>query len=129
MADKVGYRRPPKHTRWKKGQSGNPRGRPKGATSLLEAVLAELSESIQITEGGRVRRITKLQALIKALTNGAIKGDSRAASLVLSWSARAIEGGAGVEDESLTATQREIVEAYLERQVELRLAKRKKEDK
>jgi hypothetical protein len=51
MADRVGYRRPPEHTRWRKGRSGNPTGRPKRATSFADDLIAELSEIIQVTEG------------------------------------------------------------------------------
>jgi Family of unknown function (DUF5681) len=128
MDDKVGYGRPPKHTRWKKGQSGNPSGRPKGAANPVDEFMAELAEMIQVTEGGKPKRITKLRALIKRLTAGAITGDVRSSSLVLSWCARFIAGKAEGDDEALTATQQQVVDEYLEEQVELRLAQRKKEE-
>src|ERR1700754_4025380 len=59
MADRVGYRSPPEHSRWQKGQSGNPRGRPKGIASIESDLLAELGQFIQIKEGGKPKRITK----------------------------------------------------------------------
>lgn len=126
MADRVGYRRPPQHTRWRKGQSGKPSGRPKRAASFADDLMAELSEVIQVTEGGKVKRITKRRALIKALTANSLKGNARAASLLFSLCARVIEGNPDDEAQAeLSAKDRKIVEAYLERQVQLKLAKQK----
>ena len=48
----VGYRKPPKTTRFKAGKSGNPKGRPKGSTNLATDLSAELSEQITVREGG-----------------------------------------------------------------------------
>ena len=126
MANKVGYGNPPEHSRWRKGESGNRRGRPKSAASFADDLAAELAEVIQITEGGKVRRITKRRALIKALTAGGIKGNARATSLLVSLCARVIE--AEHEDQAevgLNTRDRKIVEGYLDRQVQLRLAKQK----
>jgi hypothetical protein len=127
MTKKVGYGRPPHHTRWTKGQSGNPRGRPKGSGAAMQVLLAELNQTIQITENGRVKRVTKLEALFKSLTASSIKGNAKSASLILSWCARGLEGATG-DDDPLTDDQRRIVEAYIERQVQLRLAQRKAEE-
>lgn len=71
----VGYGNPPQHTRFKKGQSGNPSGqskRPKDRDAILQSVLSEL---ITVTENGKRRRITKLEALYKQLVNHAIAGN------------------------------------------------------
>ena len=79
--------------------------------------MAELAELIQITEGRKVKRITKQRALIKALTAGGIKGNTRAANLLISLSARLIEGDPeGQARAELDAKDRKIVEDYLERQ-------------
>ena len=75
--DKVGYCRPPKHTRWKKGQSGNPGGRKAQSKNLDTLMLQELEEKIALTEGGREKRITKRQAIAKRIINGALKGNIR----------------------------------------------------
>ena len=74
----VGYRKPPKTTRFKTGKSGNPKGRPKGSTNLATDLSAELNEQITVREGGQARRVTKQRALIKALTAQALQGDVRA---------------------------------------------------
>jgi len=127
MVKKVGYGSPPEQSRFRKGQSGNPYGRPKRPAQFGDDLMAELAEVIQITEAGKVKRITKQRALIKALTAGGIKGNARAASLLMGWCAKVIEADPGVSAEAaaLGAEDRKIVEDYLERQVQLRLARQK----
>ncbi|MEM7472586.1 MAG: DUF5681 domain-containing protein [Pseudomonadota bacterium] len=81
MADyDVGYGRPPKHAQFKKGQSGNPKGRKKGARGLKTDLRAELSERIEITENGKTVKLTKQQLMVKQLATKALKGDVRAIS-------------------------------------------------
>jgi hypothetical protein len=74
----VGYGRPPKHTRFQTGQSGNRRGRPKGAPNLATALARTLRERVVITEHGRKTTITKLEAAVKQLVNKAASGEARA---------------------------------------------------
>jgi len=81
--ERVGYGRPPLATRFRAGQSGNPRGRPKGARNLSTVVASALSERVAITENGRRRRITKLEAAVKQLVNRAAGGESRATQLLI----------------------------------------------
>jgi hypothetical protein len=80
---RVGYRRPPLETRFCAGVSGNPRGRPKGARSLASVVATTLGERVAVTENGRRRRITKLEAAVKQLVNRAASGEARAMQLLL----------------------------------------------
>ena len=84
----VGYRKPPKTTRFKVGKSGNPKGRPKGSTNLATDLSAEFSEQITVREGGQARRVTKQRALIKSLTAQALQGDVRATTALLALYAR-----------------------------------------
>ena len=74
----VGYRKPPQHSRFKKGQSGNPKGRPKASESFARLARQTLNERIVIKENGERRTITKLQAALKQLINKAAAGDARA---------------------------------------------------
>src|ERR1700744_2453016 len=76
-------RSPPKNTRFRKGVSGNPSGRPKTVANFKSDLAAELQEKIILTENGRERRITKQRAFIKTLTAAAIKKDIRAVSALL----------------------------------------------
>jgi Family of unknown function (DUF5681) len=55
----VGYGKPLRETRFKQGQSGNVRGRPRGSKNLATVMLKELSERLTISENGRRRKITK----------------------------------------------------------------------
>ena len=79
----VGYERPPHHTRFKPGQSGNPKGRTKGVRNLVTDLTEELAERIPIRESERSFKVSKQRALLKGLLSKALKGDTRAAGLVL----------------------------------------------
>src|SRR5690242_11170591 len=81
--DEVGYCRPPKHSQFKPGQSGNPRGKPRGARGLRTELRSELGELVTITENGKSRRIPKRRIVIKALIAKALKGDVRAAEKIM----------------------------------------------
>ncbi len=80
---KVGYGRPPQASRFKKGQSGNPKGKAKGTKSLAETILGAANTVITITESGKRRKVTKLEAALMQISNRAAAGDLRAANLLL----------------------------------------------
>ncbi|SIN65667.1 hypothetical protein SAMN02745824_1532 [Parasphingorhabdus marina DSM 22363] len=90
----VGYRKPPEHTRFKPGQSGNPRGKPKGAKGLKTDLREEMAERVTINEDGKSRKISKQRLMIKSMVQKAAKGDVRAQSAVLELVMRVF----GVED-------------------------------
>ena len=79
----VGYARPPQDTRFRKGQSGNPKGRPKGLQSFARLARQAFNEKIAIKENGERPTITKLQAALKQLANKAASGDAAAIREVL----------------------------------------------
>jgi hypothetical protein len=80
----VGYGRPPKKTQFKKGKSGNPRGRPKG-TRTVGAVLQDiLGQRIAVTENGRTRRLPALEVMLRRLANDAMRNEPAALKLMLS---------------------------------------------
>ena len=119
MTKRVGYKSPPEHTRWKKGQSGHPSGRAKGQRNLKTDLIAELHEVVQITEAGAPRRITKQRALLKALTARAIGGDSRAAHLMLNLMMRLLEPETEAPVEApLASEDQELLNAFLARRLE-----------
>jgi hypothetical protein len=80
--DKVGHRRPRRDTRFRTGQSGNPRGRPKRDRGLSGLVARALAEKVEAKENGRRRRITKLEAAVTQLVNRAANGEQRATQFV-----------------------------------------------
>ncbi len=94
---RVGYRKPPVHTRFAPGRSGTPQGRPKGARNMASALEHELRSKVVITENGRRRSITKLEAAVKQLVNKAASGDPRSLQFLftLAQSSPAAEPGAG----------------------------------
>lgn len=74
----VGYGKTPKETRFKPGQSGNPRGRPKHSKNTATLLAEELNERISLREGSKQVIITKKQAMVKQLMNKAVQGELRA---------------------------------------------------
>lgn len=79
----VGYRKPPKDTRFKPGQSGNRKGRPKGSKNFNTVWEAELKSLIPITEKGQRKMISKIEAIVKQLITKAAAGDLRALLIFL----------------------------------------------
>jgi hypothetical protein len=79
----VGYGKPPRHTRFKAGQSGNPRGRPSGSKNLTTVLSEALNEFVIVAENGGRRKISKRQAIIKQLVNQSAKADLRATKILL----------------------------------------------
>ena len=79
----VGYGKPPRGAGFKKGQSGNPRGRPHGAKNLTTLLNDALDEPVTVTENGRRREITKREAVIKQLVNKSASPDARSLKILL----------------------------------------------
>jgi len=110
----VGFKKPPKETQFKPGQSGNPKGRPKGTKNLATDLEEELAETIRITEGGETRVITKQRAMVKTLCAKALKGDSRSGKvlfdLALGLQSRDADN---TLDEDLSTEDAAILDAYV----------------
>jgi hypothetical protein len=79
----VGKGKPPERTRFKKGQSGNPKGRPPNSKNSATLLNEALSELVVITENGQRKSITKKQAIVKQIVNKAASGDYRSIQLLL----------------------------------------------
>jgi len=115
--DRVGYCNPPKHTRFKKGESGNPKGRPRGTLNMAAVLARTLREKVIINENGQRKTVTKLEAAVKQLVNKAASGDLRAlrhlADLVVSAEERAAQALAG--DTAFSEDDQKVVQGILER--------------
>ncbi|HIG22897.1 MAG TPA: hypothetical protein EYG02_00265 [Henriciella marina] len=82
---KGGYCDPPVASQFQPGQSGNRKGRPKGSKNLKTDLEDELNETIEFTERGERKTTSKRRAILKQLAAKAIKGDIRAATLLLKY--------------------------------------------
>ena len=112
----VGYRKPPKATQWKKGQSGNPKGRPKGTKNFYSDLSEELAEMILVNEGGQRKKLSKQRAVIKQLVSKALAGDMVASRTVLTLVATVLEEKNREKDEDrLAGFDEEILQNYLKR--------------
>jgi len=112
----VGYGKPPRHTRFKKGQSGNPQGRPKGSENLTTLLGEALNEPVIVAENGGRRKITMREAIIKQLVKRSATADLRAIKILLDM-VRDIEGQIEPTFESRTFTEADekVIEQLRER--------------
>jgi hypothetical protein len=116
----VGYGRPPMYRRFKPGQSGNPKGRPKQSRSLRSIVKDVCEQPMEIREGGRLRRMTRFEVLLRTLLSGALKGDAKALAglmILLRQSGYLAEQDQASSNDPLQASQYDsIVEDFLKAQ-------------
>jgi hypothetical protein len=109
----VGYGKPPRHTRFKRGQSGNPKGRPsekKNLSTVLEDALAEAV--VAVVGKGRSKKITKFEAIITQLVNKSASGDPKATQQLLPL-LREIEGRGdpgSTDPAAITEADRQIIQ-------------------
>src|SRR5436309_2498520 len=83
----VGYGRPPIHTRFQNGKSGNPRGRPRRRKNYATLMQQILGEQISIRDGERVRKVSKLEAMIHRHFFNAMKGDTKSLTALMNLAA------------------------------------------
>jgi hypothetical protein len=114
----VGYGRPPKATQFKPGQSGNPKGRPRGSKNLDTLFAVELAQPVSLTENGARRKIPKRQALVKQLVNKALSNDPKAAAVVLDQMRRSEPPAQGLPSVAMEAgwpADRRVIENIIRR--------------
>jgi hypothetical protein len=115
--DGVGYKRPPRHSQFRPGQSGNPTGRPKQQRNLATDLREELSKIVPIHENGKPRRVTKQRAFVKSLIQRAVNGDARAVTSLVTLCARTFLTAEAPVEQTAPADQ-ELVEAFIRREAE-----------
>jgi len=94
----VGYAKPPKSTRFKKGQSGNSKGRPKGAKGVRASLRRELESKITVREGGKEVRISKAEAMAKQFAACGLKGNTKVIMALLKLDAELFDGAGSDTD-------------------------------
>ncbi len=114
----VGYGKPPKHTRWTKGQSGNPKGRKKGTRGLKTDLDTALKERLTIQVNGKRRKGTTQAHAMRALALRAASGDMRASKqltdLVLAIFGPGDRGG---EAARLSPLDQQLLDRWLDQQI------------
>jgi uncharacterized protein DUF5681 len=112
----VGYGKPPVHTRFRKGQSGNPKGRPRGRKNLSSLLNDALNGWVIVVENGRRKKITKREAIITQLVNKSAAADLKATQLVIAL-LQEVEAQADVsaEETALTEADHDIISRIRER--------------
>lgn len=116
ITSEVGYKKPPEATRFKPGESGNPKGRPKGAKNFATAIEEELKARITINENGKRRKISKREAIAKQLVNKAASGDSKAIPLLFNETRQREKQAELVDnplENDLAAEDKALLEHYL----------------
>ncbi len=113
----VGYGKPPKEHQFPPKTSGNPRGKPKGRKNTKTLLRDALFEKVEVRDGGKTKRFSKFKVLIVAQINKAMKGDTRAFTVVMAHAERHglnDEVEAAMEDIGTNDTA--IIKAFLDRQ-------------
>jgi hypothetical protein len=110
----VGYKKPPEHTRFQPGKSGNPKGRLKGVNNLATDVKNALASKIAIRSEGKSRLVSTQEAGMMVLKEKALKGDARALDLLLSLAARFNNELMQDAASELAPDDQEILRAYEE---------------
>jgi hypothetical protein len=114
----VGYRKPPKHTQFRKGTSGNPKGRGKGVRNFATEIEEDLNSSVPVTENGKHKRYTKRKAIAKRLVAKAATGDPKAITLLLNETRqRESAPGVGPGSEVLCRPEDQLVMASIVKRI------------
>jgi len=82
----VGYRRPPVNRQFKPGQSGNPRGRPKGSKNFPTMFAEAMSRPVTVRDKkGKIRTLSKQELMVEVMVNKAVAGDPKAFAAVVQF--------------------------------------------
>ncbi len=113
---KVGYKKPPAETRFQKGRSGNPKGRPAGTRNFKTDLREELAEPVNVREDGSVTTVSSQRAILKQLRAKALKGEQRAIEQLLALAERHdLDNAADEAEQDLSGADQSILARFKER--------------
>jgi hypothetical protein len=113
----TGYGKPPRQHQFRPGQSGNPKGRPKGAKNTAILLREILDRKIEVRTGSTVRKISVREAMLTRFAESALKGDTKSAAFLLQRYDMP-ETAEEHEDSATTLQEQEIIDAYLKAYLE-----------
>jgi hypothetical protein len=111
----VGFRKPPKASQFRKGASGNPRGRPRGSSNWAIVLERALQEKVVINENGERRTVTKFVAAMKQLANQAASGNQGAIRLLTALKRSAEDKQPVAAPRQLDENDQKVMENVLKR--------------
>jgi hypothetical protein len=112
---KVGFKRPPRHTQFQPGVSGNPGGRPRRLPNFISDLQDELTESTTIHAGGRAIQVSKQRAVAKALVDKALTGEVRAVAALVT-----LVRDQPADAEQMGGPDRALLQEYIDREIKRR---------
>jgi hypothetical protein len=107
----------PDATKFKKGKSGNPRGRPRGAKGMKTLLAQELRASITVQQNGKKTRIRQSEALVKRMVNDALQGRDRPRETVLRYADAIEQDRHRREARELSVEDQAILDRYFARRL------------
>ena len=109
----IGYGKPPEGSRFRKGESGNPKGRPKGTKDFQSDLREVLKAKVTVSENGKPRKVTSQKATLMRLREKALNGDAKAMDKYIDLAkAQYFEDGAREAERRLSKSEDDILERF-----------------
>jgi hypothetical protein len=110
----VGFGKPPVSGQFKKGKSGNPKGRPKGTRNFYTDLEEVLAGKVTVTENGKPKRVSSQFAALMRLREKALGGNPRAMDRYLTLAQQStVDKEASGSERALSATEEDILQGYI----------------
>jgi hypothetical protein len=114
----VGFGKPPKGSRFRSGQSGNPGGRPKRLPSFRDVLQTRLADRVPVVDGDMKLMVTKQEALAIKLIDCALAGNQKAISAIIATCDTGQRDASATDDEANAALAEQLIEEEVERRLE-----------
>ncbi|MET0106614.1 MAG: DUF5681 domain-containing protein [Sedimenticola sp.] len=116
----VGYGKPPKEHQFQSGQSGNPKGRPKGMKNLKTDLQEVLNEKVQVNAGGQTHTVTKQRAMLMRAIEQALQGNARTTELLVKLALQHLDNDKGSKAGLLpSAGEEQLLADFIQQQREI----------